>query len=380
MTDISKEELQEIRAIIDPHYPATLARKRLYENGLAEHPNIPELAMEWVQEICNNVGPLPHELWFSRRRPEDEYLEGAPPWVYYEDRLETPPLDEVSRIRVRDSQTLLVWKDRERTPVGYKPTVVRDEFFRIDMSILAVLTLMEGSGVEPKGSPYTYEGTEAELDYPKALLRYYRPDFDGLPPEQQKVLMAETYSRVYDVLESLRNLMAYLEYADPGHGLTRRPLPNPARDVRAAELKHIEGLKNYEVAKRLEAENLNLDEPEKYRDESEYKEKYERTARESAKRGVLILEEALGEEGWQERVSTSKDEMKRWDGLDADDRLVERLADLDEDTLASVRHDLRPYLRHVFSRLRQGDPSVLEELRKKSHPEMMAYVPPHSTE
>ncbi len=379
MTDISKEDLQEIRSIIDPNYAATLGRERLHENGLAEHPNLPELAMEWFQEICNNIGPLPHELWFSRRRPQDEYLEGAPPWVYYEDRLETPPLDEVNRIRIGDSQTLLVWRDRERTSVGYKPTVVRDEFFRIDMSILAVLTLMEGSGVEPKGSPYAYEGTEAELDYPKALLRYYRPDFDGLPPNQQKVLMAETYFRVYDVLEALRNLMAYLEYADPGYGLTRRPLQNPARDVRAAELKHIEGLKNYEVALRLEAEGLSLEPPKTYRDTTDYKEKYGRNARESAKRGVKILEAALGEEGWKDRVEKSRKAMKRWDDLDADDRLVERLADLDEDTLASIRHDLRPYLKDVFSRLRQGDLSVFDEMRK-NHPKVVKHVPPSSEE
>jgi len=62
-------------------------------------------------------------LWFSKRRPSEEDRYGAPPWLYHEDTLETPKLDKVYRVRVGDSQTLLIWRDRERTPEGYKKMI-----------------------------------------------------------------------------------------------------------------------------------------------------------------------------------------------------------------------------------------------------------------
>ena len=56
------------------------------------------------------------------------------------------------------------------------------------------------------------------------------------------------------------------------------------RDVRVAELKHIEGLKNHEIAESLNEEELGLEEPENCRDEAEKKEKCARKARDSATR------------------------------------------------------------------------------------------------
>ncbi len=97
MTDISREMLKEIRAIVDPNYFDVPGRKRLYEKGFRELPHLPELAMQWFMEIGMEISPLERELWFAKRRPEDEHLEGLPPWAYYEDNLETPPLDEIHR-------------------------------------------------------------------------------------------------------------------------------------------------------------------------------------------------------------------------------------------------------------------------------------------
>ena len=51
------------------------------------------------------------------------------------------------------------------------------------------------------------------------------------------------------------------------------------RDVKVAELKHIEGLKNHEIAESLNEEELGLEEPENCRDEAEKKEKCARKAR-----------------------------------------------------------------------------------------------------
>jgi hypothetical protein len=231
MTDISKEQLEEIRNIVDPHYSMMLSRQRLYKKGFKDLPHLPELAMKWFQEIANEVSPLPNELWFSKRRPEEEITDRAPDWVYHEDTLEAPSPDEIHRVRVGDSQTLLVWRDRERTPEGYKPMVVRDEFSRTDMAVLAVLTIMETEQAKPK-ELHEYEGTEPELAFAKTLIRYYRgSEFDGLSSKDQKDLTVRTYSRMYEVLNALRNLMAFLEYGEPGKNLTTHPLETFRRDV-----------------------------------------------------------------------------------------------------------------------------------------------------
>jgi hypothetical protein len=59
MTDITKEQLEEIRNIVDPDYSMMLSRKRLYEKGFRDLPHLPKLTMEWFQEIANGVSPLP---------------------------------------------------------------------------------------------------------------------------------------------------------------------------------------------------------------------------------------------------------------------------------------------------------------------------------
>jgi hypothetical protein len=241
MTRISREDLEKILGAIDPHYlPEEAGRKRLDDQGFRAQPHLPKLALQWFEEISSR-GPTHDELWFSKRRPSEEDRYGAPDFLYHEDTRETPPLDEVDRVRVGDSQTLLMWRDSERTPEGYKKMVIRDEFFRSDMAILAVLTIMEADRAEPK-KYWEYAGNEPELDFAEALRRYYRDDFDSLEPDVQKDLKVETYSRIYDFLESLRLLMAHLEYGEPRKGVTRKPLTTFRRDVRAAELKHIEGL------------------------------------------------------------------------------------------------------------------------------------------
>jgi hypothetical protein len=310
-------------------------------------------------------------LWFSKRRPSEEDRYGAPDFLYHEDTLETPPLDEVDRVRIGDSQTLLMWRDRERTPEGYKRMVIRDEFFRADMAILAVLTIMEADRAGPK-KPWEYAGNEPELDFAEALLRYYRDDFDSLEPDVQKDLKVETCSKIYEFLESLRLLMAYLEYGEARKGVTRKPLTTFSRDVRAAELKHIEGLKNHEIAEKLNAEGLGLEEPKVYRDEAEKKEKYARKARDSAKRGKeQYLEKALGEKKLRQHFRKAKGEMKHFEQLDEVDQLMWTLGDRSEYVHTNIvrknrgdfNKDKRDKLRDVLLRLLKGEGSILEHVK-----------------
>lgn len=390
MNNIPKEVWEKLVAAIDSDGDLELDRRQLYERGLAEYPHLPRLAMEWVQELANEKSVLPQELWWSGRRPGEEARTGLPPRVYHEDTLEMPPLDEVYRIRVDDSQTLLMWRSRERTPEGYKNMVIRDEFFRSDMAILAVLTTMEADRAEPKEALWMYAGDEPELDFAEALLRYYRDSFDSLSPDVQKDLKIETFSKIYDFLEALRLLMAYLEYGEPRKGVKRKPLTTFRRDVRAAELKHIEGLKNHEIVERLEVEGLGFDEPKEYRDEAEKKEKYARKARDSAKRGKeQYLEKALCEKKLRQHFSRAKAEMKHFENLDDVDRLMWTLADRSDYVRLNVvkniapgdiNRDKRDKLRGVLSRLLQGDGSVLESMNETLRPTHHADEPPRGEE
>jgi hypothetical protein len=372
MPRISTEDLETILGAIDPHYlPEDKAgRMRFYERGgFRDLPELPKLALRWFEEIGSR-GPKHGELWFSKRRPSEEARYGIPDFLYHEDTLETPPLDEVYPVRVGDSQTLLMWRDSERTPEGYKRMIIRDEFYRADMAILAVLTIMEADHAEPK-TPYKYAGNEPELDFAEALLRYYRDNFDSLTPDVQKDLKVETYKKIYDFLESLRLLIAYLEDGKPREGVTRKPLTTFRRDVRAAELKHIEGLKNHEIAEKLNAEGLGLEEPKDYRDEAEKKEKYARKARDSAKRGKeRYLEKALGEKKLRQHFTKAKAEMEHFKKLDEVDRLMWTLADKSEYVRTNIvrknrgdrNKDKRDNLRDLLFRLLQGERSLLERV------------------
>src|SRR5215218_8410230 len=371
MPRISREDLEKILGAIDPHYLAEEAgRKRLYDQGFRDQPHLPKLMLQWFEEISSR-GPTHDALWLSKRRPSEEDRYGAPDFLYHEDTLETPPLDEVYRGRVGDSQTLLMWRDRERTPEGYKRMVIRDEFFRADMAKLAVLTIMEADRAEPKTSYWEYVGNEPELDFAESLLRYYRDDFDSLEPDVQKDLKVETYSKIYNFLESLRLLMAQLEYGKPRAGVTRKPLTTFRRDVRAAELKHIEGLKNHEIAEKLNAEGLGLEEPKVYRDEAEKKEKYARKVRDSAKLGKeQYLEKALGEKKLRQHFTKAKAEMKHFEQLEEVDQLMWTLADKSEyvrinivrKNRGDINKDKRDKLRDVLFRLLKGERSILERV------------------
>jgi hypothetical protein len=383
MSNISEEDIERILTDIDPHYlfGGKSARKRLHERGFRDQSHLPKLALQWFEEIGNR-GPVYDELWFSKRRPSEEERYGAPDYLYHEDTLETPPLDEVCRVRVGDSQVLLMWRDREeRTIRGYKKMVIRDEFFRTDMAILAVLTTMEADRTEPK-TPWKYDGDEPELDFAEALLRYYRgDDFDSLEPDHQKDLKVEAYSKIYDFLESLRLLIAYLEYGEPRKGVKRKPLTAFRRDVRAAELKHIEDLKYHEVAEKLAAEGLGFEEPT-YRDPAEKKEKLARKARDSAKRGMeQYLKKGLGEKKLQEHFREARAEMEHFEKLDEVDQLMWKLADKSDyidwhvvrevvpiGTPKDINKDKRDKLRDVLSRLLAGDRTVLEEVHTTFHP------------
>jgi hypothetical protein len=349
MNDIPEERLEELLRQLRVDFRLRLDRRQLYKRGFRRQPELPKLAMEWLQEFANEVGPLAEEVWFAKRRPDDESRYGLPDWVYHEDDLEMPPLDEVHRVRVEGSQTLLLWKSNERSRAGYRMMAVKDDFFKRDMAILAMLVVMESSDEQPK-QVWEYKGDEPELEFPRALLRYYRPQFKDFSSSDRTDMAAETYRRLQEVVGALRNLTAYLEYGEPKAGLTRHPLEDVMRDVRAAELKYIDGLKNHQIAGAL-----GFDPPKIARDVHEFKEKQGRKGRDAAKRGKRILEEALGEEGFKEHVEASKAEIRRWQALDDEERLIEHLIERSADMVGEDPTFLRRLFgdraRELLSRL-----------------------------
>lgn len=286
--------IEELAVAFDPDGDLEVERRRLYEGGLAMYPHLPRLLMEWMQEFANERNFLPQEIWFSGRRPDEKARTGLPPRVYYEDTLEMPPRDEVYSVEAKSGQKLLVWRDGDRTPQGYKAAVVRDAFFKADLAALAFLTALEADLLNFTEKPGSYgdPDSEREQEYARALLRYYRDGYEALPHRAQKGLLRGTLERIHVVLKGIRDLMAYLEHGEPWIGLPKAPLGNPRLDVRAAELKHIEGLKLVEIGERLNIEKPEVKDPRtgKLRDyDHKYdREKYARRVGDYATRGEKV--------------------------------------------------------------------------------------------
>jgi hypothetical protein len=136
--------------------------------------------------------------------------------------------------------------------------------------------------------------------YILGLLQEFRPDFDSYPYEVQIALLEETCKRTNELLRASRHLVNFLEYGAPNRD-TRAEVENVARDVRAAKLRDVGGLSYKKIGEVLGVSPPSTTNREK-NDHS--------TIRAMVKRGRKILEEALGEEGWQEKAEAMRSETK----------------------------------------------------------------------
>lgn len=91
---------------------------------------------------------------------------------------------------------------------------------------------------------------EDALGYMVALLRYYRPEFDGLPAEERLALIARGCGYTNDFLASLRKLTAFLEYGTPENDL-RSMVEDADRDVKAAMLRDVEEISYAAIGEKL---------------------------------------------------------------------------------------------------------------------------------
>jgi hypothetical protein len=127
----------------------------------------------------------------------------------------------------------------------------------------------------------------SSLSYLVALLKYYRPEFGQYSWEYQLALMERACTYLHKLLEAVHTFTAFLEYGTPDWG-PNRGAKTPARDVRAAILRDVDGLPYRVIGQELGI----LPPPDVH-----YKGDHP-TVRASVKRGREILVKALGTDGW----------------------------------------------------------------------------------
>jgi hypothetical protein len=237
-------------------------------------------------------------------------------------------------VRLNDCREVLWLKlNGRRSEQGYRMIQILDTPLRTNTGILAALTALEGRHVdvdslddtsiegaldtseeglteeaierftemvteleekelERLASSQIYDdpdlATHVALEYVAALLRHYRPEFDTLPYSERVDLLKVGCRRVNEVLASLRKLERFLEFGIPERDL-RTKLEKAARDVRAAELRDIEGLNKREIG-----EHLGITPPP-----SDKISRTNTTAGVAADRGRELVVRALSEEGWR---------------------------------------------------------------------------------
>lgn len=266
-------------------------------------------------------------------------------------------------VRLKDSREVLWLKLKgRRSEQGYRMIQILDTPLKTNTAILAAVTALEGrtvdvealddssietvldtsgegltveeaiqglvegvidleqSELEEQAFSHIYDdpdlATHVALEYVAAMLRHYRPEFDELPYPDRVALLKDGCGRVNEFLESLRKLVGFLEYGVPEKDL-RPKLEKAARDVRAAELRDVEGLSNRKIGERLSIPPPDTDRVRRTNS----------TAGAAADRGNDLVVDALGEEGWRQLIELKKADRDRFLALSEEDRSVVQLAE-----------------------------------------------------
>jgi len=273
-----------------PEAEAMDDRLALYFAGVYESPDIPTLAQRWLEELAR-VGISAD--WRKQSR-EYRYELGA-------------SKDELRSVRLENGQT--VWL------VFYPEGIeVLEDYPRPTLAILGALAALEGGEVGTAGmrlirsalsstdGPAEEALGEREIQHPDrhnehqmltfalVLLAFYRPDFDGLPPNEQRRLAAQVCERLDAVSKASRKLAETLEFGTvtPGKSL-RSAVKDAARDVRLAELHDVHGKNQVELGAIFGIEQTERD---KVKRENQ-------GVRKSIERARKLLNEAL-DGGWEE--------------------------------------------------------------------------------
>jgi hypothetical protein len=325
--------------------PKEQEREDLFVSGVEAYPVLPDLAHRWLEVLLED-GALPTtgpgvrmgKKLLLRRVSENPANRSSDPFT--------------SHALLDNGQTLWVRRAKRRGPKGYRSIDIVDKPTRTTKAVLAALTVLESQQVdlewlkkllpfvdpadqvsindslrqrfEELGRQGDKEGTSAlvgnlvsdrPLRYAHALLRYYRPNFDALPREEQRELLLRCCERINKVLDSIRQLTEFLEYGRPEKD-QRPAIENPRRDVEAAMLRDVEAMKYREIA-----ESLKVEIPEKSRCVGDYS-----TVAKMVSRGRDILERAFTHDGWDEIAESMRADLSRWEALTEEEKLAEYLA------------------------------------------------------
>jgi hypothetical protein len=274
-------------------------RIALYFAGVYEFPDIPTLAQRWLEELAREG------ISAGWRKQSREYRYAL-----------RASKDELRSVRLENGQT--VWL------VFYPEGIeVLEDYPRTTLAILGALAALEGGEVGTAGmghirSALSSTGGPAEealrelllqtrlnehqmftqtrlnehqmLTFALVLLAFYRPDFDGLPPNEQRRLAAQVCERLDAVSKACRKLAETLEFGTvtPGRSL-RSAVKDAARDVRLAELHDVHGKNQVELGEIFGIEQTETD---KVKRENQ-------GVRKGIERARKLLNEAL-DEGWEE--------------------------------------------------------------------------------
>jgi hypothetical protein len=116
--------------------------------------------------------------------------------------------------------------------------------------------------------------------------------------------------------EALRKLVSFVEYGTP-EGLSTKPVKDRNRDVKAALLREVAGLRYKEIG-----EELGISLPPT----SEIKGSHD-TVRKSVERGLNLLKQLFGQDGWREQCESMKAEAERYKALSEEEQIVERMTE-----------------------------------------------------
>jgi hypothetical protein len=279
--------------------------------------DIPTLALHWLETIIE-MGGLPDTEQVQHsgfRRVTNEHSTNS------------PPFEDASSVVLDNGQSLWLREGKRRSAKGSRIIEVLENPRRIDTSILAMLTVLEGRSIKVErvrevsrtGAVFheEYDDLVGLQLYANSLLRYFRKDFEYLPKQERLTLIEGVCARIYEFLETLRKLLEFLEYGTPDRDL-RPAIENATRDVNAAVLRDVDGLTEPKIA-----EELNIPLSDKAKTKGDYS-----TVTKMIGRGRKILERAWSEDTWQKKADAMKVEAMRWYSLAPEERVVEECAEL----------------------------------------------------
>jgi hypothetical protein len=291
---VRQDDLPEGGEIIQPS-PEELEHIDLYFGGLSKYPDLPILASRWLEELTKK-GLSPE--WRKQSRAYDYQL-GAP---------ET----ETHSIRLENGQTLSlvlfpwgieVLEDHSRTDLAILGALAPLEAGEADVALIRrTLSSIGGSIDEALRELDDPERRREQrmLEFAVALLRYYRPNFDSLPPREQRQLAVQTCERLDEVSKAERKLAETLEFGT-GHPRkkVRSAVKDAALDVKLAEIHDLRGSSYVELGQKFGIPQTKHDE---LKGDNQ-------AVRKKVERGRKLLNEAF-DGGWEAEVARRRSDSR----------------------------------------------------------------------